>query len=144
MGIFKKGVPSEPSNYRPISLLQNCYKLYARVLAARLSRGLEPFLRDNQYGLIGRAAVQAMLFHCLKAAGFGRCSQNQVLYLVFLDWSKAFDTINPSALHLALERLQVSPQMRAALGNLTAPPFQVVTADDMSSMRIQASGMKPG
>ena len=48
--IFKKGAADEPSNYRPISLLQTCYKLYARIIANRLSEGLDEHIRELQFG----------------------------------------------------------------------------------------------
>eukprot|EP00969_Alexandrium_andersonii_P162548 7185231-Alexandrium_andersonii.AAC.1 len=50
VGIFKKGSPYEPASYRPISLLNTTYKLYAALLASRITRWVEPALRGTQYG----------------------------------------------------------------------------------------------
>ena len=73
----------------------------ARLLAARLSAGLDPFLRENQYGFRpGRSTNEAVFL--IRRLQDLVAKRNQALFLLFLDWSKAFDTINPEALHLAL------------------------------------------
>jgi hypothetical protein len=48
--IFKNGDKADLSNYRPISLLNNVYKIYAATLQKRLADGLEPHLQPTQYG----------------------------------------------------------------------------------------------
>ena len=71
--------------------------------------------------------------------------RNQVLYLLFLDWSKAFDTINPAALRLALRRLQIPEHMCRAISDLIAcPSFQVLVAGEVSAWKDQGSGIRQG
>eukprot|EP00969_Alexandrium_andersonii_P216423 9558844-Alexandrium_andersonii.AAC.1 len=50
VAIFKKGSALLLGNYRPISLLNLAYKIYARVLAARLITIVGPRLRSTHYG----------------------------------------------------------------------------------------------
>eukprot|EP00969_Alexandrium_andersonii_P298854 13211096-Alexandrium_andersonii.AAC.1 len=48
-GVFKKGPRRLADNFRPISLLEVAYKLFARALAARLQRALLETLRPAQF-----------------------------------------------------------------------------------------------
>ena len=71
--------------------------------------------------------------------------RNQVLYLLFLDWSKAFDTINPAALRLALRRLQIREHMCRAISDLlVCSSFQVLVAGEVSAWKDQGSGIRQG
>eukprot|EP00969_Alexandrium_andersonii_P074340 3279209-Alexandrium_andersonii.AAC.1 len=61
VGIFKKGSHRLACNYRPISLLEVAYKLFARVLAARLQAALGGALRSTQFGFLpGKSTVDAI------------------------------------------------------------------------------------
>ena len=46
--IHKKGNPALFENYRPISLLNNLLKIYARILKARLEAGMEQELKNTK------------------------------------------------------------------------------------------------
>ena len=48
--IYKKGDTDEPSNYRPISLLNSLYKIYMILIRQRLQAVLETSLSKTQYG----------------------------------------------------------------------------------------------
>ena len=48
--IYKKGAHDNPENYRPISLLNTSYKIFASIIQSRLANILEPLLGDTQYG----------------------------------------------------------------------------------------------
>ena len=106
VGIFKKGAADDPANYRPISLLQTYYKLYARVIANRLSAGLDEHVRELQFGFRGCSTSEA-IYLVRYFQDLVDSKQNQVLNLIFLDWRKAFDRIRPEALFSALQRLRV-------------------------------------
>ena len=98
VGIFKTGAADDPANYRPTSLLQTCYRLYARVIANRLSAGLDEHVRELQFGFRRGRSTSEAIYLVRRLQDLVDAKQNQVLYLMFLDWSKAFDRIRPEAL----------------------------------------------
>ena len=55
--IYKKGNKADLGNYRPISLLNSLYKLYTSILQKRLSKVLDPYLQQTQYGFRRRRST---------------------------------------------------------------------------------------
>ena len=92
--IYKRGDPTDPKNFRPITLGSAIDKLYNLVLNDRICKYLEENhkLHDAQQGFRpGRSAVDNifMLKTCLDA----RCQRKLDTYLLFVDIEKAYDTV---------------------------------------------------
>ena len=145
VAIFKKGDADDPSNYRPISLLQTCYKLYARIIANRLSEGLGDHIRELQYGFRRGRSTSEAIYLVRRLQDLVDAKQHQALYLMFLDWSKAFDRIRPSALFHALTRLGVPAHTCEVIRELVSNPvFEVIMGEHTSECRQQQSGIRQG
>ena len=93
--IFKnKGDPSQPENYRPITILSCFGKLFTSVLNSRLNKFLNEhnILEENQagfrsgYSTTGHIFVLHALLEILK-------SEKTKLFCSFIDFSKAFDSV---------------------------------------------------
>ena len=95
----------DPSNYRPISLLDTCYKLYARILQRRIADAVDSCIRKTQYGFRkGRSTVNA-LFILRRLLEWVQNHKDGKFYMQFLDLEKAFDRIDHRALIVALRRM---------------------------------------
>jgi hypothetical protein len=102
--IYKKGIRTDPNNYRPISLLSNCSKLLEKCIKKRLVTFLEQtcFFSDNQYGFrAGRSTSDAI--YNLTEIICKEIDNNCKVITIFLDLAKAFDTISHNILLSKME-----------------------------------------
>ena len=115
--IFKRGDTSDLDNFRPISLLNASYKIFAAIIQKRISKTIDPFLQKTQYGF-RKDKSTAQAIHIIRRildtgerAGIG-------INVVLLDWEKTFDKITHEGLHSALERMDIDPKLRNLIKQL--------------------------
>ena len=100
--IFKKGSKLLVSNYRPISLLSNLNKIIEKIMHKRIYDFLDRYnlLYELQFGFRSKYSTSHALIHMTEvirsALDFG-----SVTCGIFVDFQKAFDTVN----HEFLEEL---------------------------------------
>ena len=103
--IFKKGDVADCGNYRPISLLQIGYKIFALVLLRRLkAAGAETRIWHTQFGFCSQRGTLDAVFLARRIIEEANAQQDKRLVLLALDWAKAFDSISPEALCHSLWR----------------------------------------
>ena len=97
--LFKKGSKQDPSNYRPISVLPTISKLIEKAVNMQLYS----YLRDNnllsqkQFGFrLNSSTVTASAMFTDKT--LSAMDKGQLTGAVFIDLTKAFDTVNHSIL----------------------------------------------
>ena len=92
--IFKnKGDHRDCGNYRGISLLAIAGKIMAKVVQARLSKLAEDVLTESQCGFRQERSTIDMIFS-IRQIQEKAIEQEQELYMVFVDFRKAFDTVD--------------------------------------------------
>ena len=93
--IFKKGNKLDSSNYRPISLLPNISKILKKAMYSRLSKFLDKFycLYKKQFGFRNVHSTNQALISITEEIRKA-LDNNESSCGVFLDFQKAFDTVN--------------------------------------------------
>ena len=109
--IFKAGNRHDPQNYRGISLLNIVSKLFTSILTKRLQQWAEDngkICREQagfraEYSTIDHIfTLYAMILKSVYGGGRGK------LYVAFIDYQKAFDSVNRTCLWIVLEKAGVS------------------------------------
>ena len=118
--IYKgKGSRSEPSSYRPIFLLDVIGKLYASMVVARLNKTVE--LPETQYGFRkGYSTEQAIL--AIRTVIRKSLDQRRPVDLVFVDITKAFDSVPHQALFNLLQHVGASTNIQHTMQQLHDKP----------------------
>ena len=63
VAVYKgKGDTGDADNYRPIALLQVCYKLYETIILDRLKRGIGDRTHQYQFGFQSKLSVENAVF----------------------------------------------------------------------------------
>lgn len=102
--IFKSGLSTIIANYRPIAILSVISKLLELIVKNRVIEYLltNKFFSDRQFGFLpGRSTDGALLSHLTDVVS--SLERNSVTVSLYLDISKAFDTVDHSIL---LDKLQ--------------------------------------
>ena len=101
--IFKKGDKHLLKNYRPISLTNTDYKIIAFVFAKRLQQVLPSIINQDQSGYLKGRFIGNNIRTVIDV--FDYCQQeNHPGALVFLDYQKAFDTVEWNFIFKVLEK----------------------------------------
>ena len=93
--VFKKGCSSEPSNFRPISLLSNIDKIFEKLMYSRIFSFLEAsnVIYSRQFGFRKAHSTNHALISMVERIK-KHLDKGQVAVGVFVDLQKAFDTVD--------------------------------------------------
>ena len=98
-------------NWRPISLLNNDYKIAAIALALRLEKVLPTIISSSQTGYVRGRFIGESIRMISDIMSFTK-AKNIPGLAVFLDFEKAFDSIEWKYLQKSLEVFNFGPQLR--------------------------------
>lgn len=106
--LHKKGDRDDLRNYRPISLLSVLYKLFTKIILSRISRTLDEAQPPEQAGF--RQGFSCVDNIQAVARVIEVCREYQMpLVLTFVDYEKAFDSVETNAILSALVDQGVDP-----------------------------------
>ena len=144
VSLYKKGNPRMQSNYRPISLLNAMYKIYAKIVKYRMATIIDGYITETQYGFRkSRSTAQAI--HVVRRiadyAEMGCTEMNMLL----LDWEKAFDRVYHEKLLESLRRLRIPEKIVKVVESLYEnPEFIVEINGAQSNTKKQKRGIRQG
>ena len=112
--LYKKGSPSSPGNYRPISLLSVVSKVCERIVHTRLYKHLSPYFPPDQSGFRQEDGTELQLARLVHEISAKRDGGQHVL-ACFFDLSKAFDRVWHQGVLAKLHHCGVSGKVLAWL-----------------------------
>ncbi|PIK38581.1 endonuclease-reverse transcriptase [Apostichopus japonicus] len=106
--LHKKGDKRDLKNYRPISILSNIYKLFTKILINRLERLLDDNQPREQEGFRRNFSTTDHI-HTLNQLK-EKCQEfNIPVCVAFVDYEKAFDSVETWAVLEALKEQDINP-----------------------------------
>jgi len=142
--IYKKGDPKKQENYRPISLLNAFYKIYAALIQTRLAQTIDRALQKTQYGF-RKSRSTVIPLACVKRICERAEASQDPMFMVFLDWEKAFDRVIHDKLFQALAEMGLPLKYLDAIASLYhEPEFAVKIGGSSSSWKTQKRGIRQG
>ena len=141
---YKKGGRLNCNNYRPITLLNLAYKIYAILLNNRLSEITENKLGDFQMGFrLNRSTIDN---NFMVRQTFEKCHKYNIeLHNIFVDYSQAFDSINRNKITECLMKYEVPKKLIKLIGlTLTNTIAKVKIGNQFTNEFRIVSGVKQG
>ena len=109
VALFKKGDVDDTNNYRGISLMSTVAKLFHLFLMHRVREALDPWLSPTQNAYRPSRGCQQ---HCVAAGVLHQHAKKHPgyeLHMLFIDFSKAFDSVDHKAMRRILEWWSIPP-----------------------------------
>jgi hypothetical protein len=138
--IYKAKEHNKFDNYRPISLLCSLSKIFERLIHARLYNFFKSFnlFYEHQYGFLPKHSTEEAVHHLHNAIVDN--IENQLCTIgVFIDLSKAFDTIDHNLLLKKLKIYGVRGNALKLLESYINDRYQFVSYDNVESHSMSLS-----
>ena len=144
--VYKKGDISSCNNYRPIWLTSLFSKLYTNILNKRLKEFafVNNIIPEEQAGFREGYSTTDHIF-TLYSMIMLQFSKNKKLYVCFVDYKKAFDSVNRHALFKILEANGINGNFLDAIKSIYRTVSASVSVDGLQSNTFYSlTGLKQG
>ena len=142
--LHKGGDKTNPSNYRPISVLPILSKVYERIILNTLLQHLHKnhIISDRQSGFRKNHSCGTAMHH-LHTTWTGMVKAKQTVAILFLDFHKAFDMVNHQLLLNKLREIWVGGKLFSTLQSYLSNRSQCVLINGAISSRLAVTSGVP-
>ena len=118
--LHKKGSRSDPDNYRGLAVGSNIGKLYTKCLNTKLKTFVESknIISQHQFGFRDDYRTSDAIFSLRSMVSYYKNSNNKPVYACFVDFRKAFDSVNRTALAYKLGSVGIRGNMLKLFQNM--------------------------
>ena len=138
-----KNKPKSMNDYRPVALTSLAMKVFERIVLQKLLPQTKPFLDQNQYAYKSNRstsdATLALLHHCYEHLE----KTNSFVRILFIDFSSAFNTIQPHLMARKLLGYGVDHRLTLWIVNFLVDRTQSVRFQAALSSQLQTSTGAP-
>ena len=122
------------SNYRPISLCSAIAKVLEKLVTQRILSYLMKFnlLSSQQHGFLPSRSTTTQLLSCLSDWTLAK-AKKEPCYVIYLDFKKAFDSVDHSKLLHKLSSYGIEGQVKGWIGSYLGNRQQRVSVEDKLS-----------
>ena len=142
--VFKKGERHDVKNYRPISLLSIASKVFERCVFNRIIPFIQPQLTEAQHGFCSGRSTVTQLLEVYDSISKEIDNRGQV-DTIFLDLSKAFDSVSHPHLMIKLQRFGIHGTLLQWFSSYLSTRKQRTTInEELSGLTDVLSGVPQG
>lgn len=140
----KKGDLSNHTNYRPISLLCTISKVLERIVYDKVISFVRPLISSQQFGFLKNRSCVTQLLSSFQII-LDAVNQGKACDVVFLDLSKAFDTVPHNELLFKIWRLGITGSIWKWIASYLSIMRHFVSIDGHDSVELPVlSGVPQG
>lgn len=141
--LHKKGTKDDMNNYRPISLMSNLYKLFSKVLTRRLTKVLDENQPTEQAGFRSGFSTTDHL-QAINQIIEKTVEYHHTLYLAFVDYNKAFDSVEHSSVLQALHTQGIEHKYIRVLDKIYSQSYAKVKTEIVGQPFSLKRGVRQG
>jgi hypothetical protein len=141
----KVKTPTQCKDFRPISLLFHCGKVAEKFFMEEYKKQILPSISNQQFAYRSGVGTTDALIYTLDQWTAMLDQSNTAVEVIFKDFTKAFDSLQPNKLIAALKDLDATPSLlQLALSFLTERKQRVRIKSDVSEYAATTVGVPQG
>lgn len=124
--------PLETKSYRPISLLNQDYKIFTAILKKCLNQIIGSYIHQDESGFVPNRDITDNVYRMLELIHYGRLHRQQTSLILSLDIEKSFDRVEHPFLLSLLDHMGFGMKFTTALKTISMSPITKVKVNGCS------------